>query len=564
MYISTVLLVAVCLSTGAWGTPLIKRYYDFDGNGVPDLCYQVCEQDIRCLLDDFTWTTVPSEQQFHSTTTTTSAAAVDATSTSTDVSTSASSTTDNASSSTSAAVASTTSNNQNPFTLPSTTSSEPSTSSSSTGVDAVSTSSSLTSSMSTSTSSLTLSFTSTASPASIVSMSTPSVGILMPSSSSSSSSTSSSNTQQSYGASQSASSTTSIRGPLPSGSLPPYAQFKVDQGTKWNVELVGQLQFTGKLGENHLIGDKCRTGKIGDKVIWNCGDMFCKGGAQPCGFSMGPAFYGTDDVMTVNTTGINSVSDNEFVRPWSGDEGIQPPFKIWGMDTSNVVAINETHGVAYAFEIWRNGPDGSFENRGNAVASVTLGDDRPIATRVGPLLTGPDAIQLGLLAILRDGDYVYIYSEGGPSNTIVGRVAASDDVFDADNYEFLQFGTNDTWVPGIPSKDTQAVGMTTASRQGHFACGVYGSVVFNNYLNKYMILCGQWLVAVYIYTSDTPWGPWSEQYLLMNGGIAGGSYGQMIHTEYSPDGDGSDKSWYFSMGPNSYFNMFKVTFDYDD
>jgi len=275
---------------------------------------------------------------------------------------------------------------------------------------------------------------------------------------------------------------------------------------------------------------------------------------------MGPAFYGTDSVMVVDTTGITDVADNTFNRPWGGDRAPASPFKSWGMYPSNVAPINSTHGVVYATEYWRNAPDGSTLGRGNTVSSVTLGDTRPIATRMGPLLTGPKPVSLGLVAILRDGKYIYIYSGGGPSKIILGRVGASDDVFDASKYEFLKFGTSNTWITGIPAADTTEVGATTANAGGQFGCDVWGSVVYNNYLKKYVMLCGLNLDMVNMHISDTPWGPWSAQYSIASGGKLTGSYGAMIHPEYSPGG--SDKSWYFSIGPNYGFFMYKVTFDY--
>lgn len=324
---------------------------------------------------------------------------------------------------------------------------------------------------------------------------------------------------------------------------------------------MGDLKFTDVLQKRGLRGDNCRTGKIGDKVIWNCGDMMCGDDLALCGFSMSPAFYGTDDVMLVNTTGIKNVAENNFVQPWSGDQKFSQPWKNWGMYTSNVAPINSTHGVVYGWEHWRNGPGASYLNRGNSVSAVTLGDDRPVATRVGPLLTGPHAIMLGLLAILRVDDYIYVYSGGGPSHTTVGRVNASDDVFDADKYEFLKFGTNDTWISGIPSNTTKEVGAMIENNEEADLCGVWGSVVYNNYLNKYIMLCGHYSETVDMYTSNTPWGPWRGSYQIAGGGNFSGSYGMMMHPEYSPSGK-SHKSWYFSLGPNWEFNMYKVTFDY--
>lgn len=230
------------------------------------------------------------------------------------------------------------------------------------------------------------------------------------------------------------------------------------------------------------------------------------------------------------------------------------------MDTSNVAAINDTHGVAYAWEIWRGAADGSYVDRGNVVASVTLGQNKPLANRVGPLLTGPNSIALGLLAILRADSYIYTYSIGGPSNVIIGRVQADDSVFDSTKYEFLQHGTTNTWLNGIPSTSTTNIGATTANSGGQFGCSVYGSVFYNDYLEMYIILCNIYMSFVKMYISNTPDGPWSAEYAVTssgNDGLLAGSYGSMSHPEY-----GCGREWYFSVGPNSVFQIFKVTFEY--
>ena len=284
--------------------------------------------------------------------------------------------------------------------------------------------------------------------------------------------------------------------------------------------------------------------------------MMCNPDYTVCGFSMGPAMYGTDDVMTINTTGIADINNNNFLSAWIGDPTPQHPQSSWGMDQSNVAPLNDTHGIVYGSQIWRGASDGSFVPQGNAVGLVTLGSDRPVATRIGPLLTGPDALGMGLLAILRDEDYIYLYTEGGPSRVVVTRVPATDDVFDASKYESLLVGTTD-WETGIPSTTDTQYGMTTANESGQFGCSVYGSVFFSNYFNKYVIICNIFMTSTNMYISDTPYGPWSEEYGLLSGWTG---YGSMAHPMYSPDG--SHKEVYFSQGPNSKFNMFKITFGY--
>ncbi|KAK0647941.1 hypothetical protein DIS24_g7232 [Lasiodiplodia hormozganensis] len=363
-------------------------------------------------------------------------------------------------------------------------------------------------------------------------------------------------------ASDHATTPTKFTSALPTGDLPDSATFKAQNGTKWKIEYVGDLQFSGTLGTKGLGGDKCRSSVLGDRVIWNCGDMQCAGDWRVCGFSMGPAFYGTNSVMVVNTTSVALVQDNDFATVWPGDPAPQAPQTAWGMDTSNVAPINDTHGIAYAWEIWRGAPDGSFVDRGNAVVAVTLGETKPIATRVGPLLSGPDAMQMGHLAILRDGDYIYSYSMGGPSGIMVSRVAASDDALDAAKYEFLVARRSDspTWkTPGtVPAPTSTEYGMQTANADGTFGCNVYGSVFYSNYLRKYVIICTAYMHFTNIYVADQPWGPWSAEYGLLEGWGAG--YGSHAHPEYSPGG--SHKEVYFSQGPNGPFNIFKVTFDF--
>lgn len=71
------------------------------------------------------------------------------------------------------------------------------------------------------------------------------------------------------------------------GSLPDPTTFKADNGTKWSIDYVGNLQFTGGSAVMATLGgDKCRTGKLGSKVIWSCGDMECGSDYTNCGFSM--------------------------------------------------------------------------------------------------------------------------------------------------------------------------------------------------------------------------------------------------------------------------------------
>ena len=347
---------------------------------------------------------------------------------------------------------------------------------------------------------------------------------------------------------------------LPTGTLPSPEKFKKQNGTKWMIEYMGNISFIGELADKNLVGDKCRSSVLGDKIIWNCGDMWCDFDYTICGFAMGPALYGTDDVMTINATGVTHIYKNDFLKPWSGDPEPELPSKFWGMDTSNVAAINDTHGVVYGFEVWRG--TGVDVRRGNAVAWVTLGEDMPIATRVGPLLTGPNAIEMGILAILRDGGYIYIYSAGGPSRLIVTRVLASAyAIFDASQYQSLEYGSDNVWSNTIPSANTTQYGMTTKQKNSKFSCLNYGSIFYSNYFNKYIIICNIYMVATNMYVSDTPWGPWSSEYGLLRGWRG---YGSMVHP-WASSGEGgaiggSHREVWFSQGPNTGFHMFRVDF----
>ena len=337
--------------------------------------------------------------------------------------------------------------------------------------------------------------------------------------------------------------------------LPAPSVFKTQNGTQWTLEYEGDLQFTQTLQADGLGGDKCRTGKIGGKVIWSCGDMMCSS-SKPCGFSMGPAFYGEPNSMVVNTDGITNVGDYNFATAWSGDPKPVAPQTAYGMDTSNVAPINSTHGVAYVWEITRGDPAGTISDKGPGVVSVTLGQNRPIATRIGPLLGGPSSIQLGLLAIMSARGYIFTYSIGGPSNIIVGRVKANDDVFDASKYEYLSAADHKTWIkPGaVPdSSSASKYGMQTANPSGSFGCAVYGSVFFSDYLGKYVILCNIYEYWVNMYVADTPHGPWSAEYGIQ-GGVMG--YGSMAHPEFGTN------PLYFSIGPDGPFHMYKLTLKY--
>ncbi|GAM83460.1 hypothetical protein ANO11243_014480 [Dothideomycetidae sp. 11243] len=336
--------------------------------------------------------------------------------------------------------------------------------------------------------------------------------------------------------------------------FPTADEWKAGNGTLWKVEYVGHLKFTDQMQAKQLQGDKCRTGNIEKTVIWSCGDMECGGDPNSCGFSMGPAFYGTGSVDTINTDGITDVNSNTFATAWDQDPPPVAPQTGWGMDTSNVAEINSTHGVAYVWEIWRSGSNDPIVNRGAGAVSVTLGQNRPMATRVGPLLSDASGLQLGLLAIMRAEQYIYVYSMGGPSGVNVARVTASDDVFDPTKYQFLVSGTQTWETPGsIPSADNTRYGMQTLDPSEKFSCLVYGSAFYNPTWKKYVILCNTFESVTMFYVADSPYGPFSATYTVLG---AWHGYGSHAHETYGVN------PLYFSLSPDGPFDLFKLTFNF--
>ncbi|CAD0105786.1 unnamed protein product [Aureobasidium uvarum] len=346
--------------------------------------------------------------------------------------------------------------------------------------------------------------------------------------------------------------------------LPDSDTFIRQNGTKWQIQYVGNIKFTGSIGELGLGGDKCRSSFLGGRHIWNCGDMECASDPFKCGFSMGPAFYGTKSVSVINTTAHANVGDFQFAPPWHGDPKPVPPQSQYGMDTSNVVPINATTGLAYVWEITRGAPDGSHLDQGAGVVFVTLGETQPIAKRVGPLLTGSDSVAVGIFAIARVQQYIYNYNLQGPfGNILVGRVEASDAALSASKYEYLLYPpdnkTAPIWTRGIPAaKDAANYGMRTTESSGRFACSQYGSVTWSRYFHKYMLMCNLFLDFTFFYLAENPWGPWTGGYKLLGDDSGWLGYGVSAHPRWST----KDNELYFSQGPSGPLNMFKLTFHY--
>ena len=131
-----------------------------------------------------------------------------------------------------------------------------------------------------------------------------------------------------------------------STNLPTPEEFLKDNGTKWNIDYVGNIKFTGPMGKEGLGGDKCRSSSFAGRDMWNCGDMQCDSNAKICGFDMGPAFYGTRQISVIDASAYSVISDYAFALPWPGDPKPVSPQTTYGMDTSNIVPINKTTGIA--------------------------------------------------------------------------------------------------------------------------------------------------------------------------------------------------------------------------
>ncbi|KAL5325306.1 hypothetical protein ACEPPN_006431 [Leptodophora sp. 'Broadleaf-Isolate-01'] len=293
-----------------------------------------------------------------------------------------------------------------------------------------------------------------------------------------------------------------------------------------------------------LTWDKGRTSVLSGTSFWNFGDVLAKDGLKD-GFSMGAAFYSTKaNILQVDTKDIKNVNGWDFAKAHSSDPPPQGNTPFWGMDTSNVAEVSPGVGVGFVWEIWR-AVTGEY---GAGMIKVTLGSNVPLANRNGPLITGADGIQVGIMTILNAEGYIYTYTNGGPSGLIIGR-SKLQNAFDATKYEFLQ--TNGNWVTGIPKSNDMSYGV-----QGNVHSDGQGSIVYSNYFRKYMLFTGAYGYYMNYYTSDTPYGPWSGQY-----GLAGRvGYGVNVHPEFSPGG--SHRVLFVSSGAGDGIMMYKLEFKY--
>lgn len=232
------------------------------------------------------------------------------------------------------------------------------------------------------------------------------------------------------------------------------------------------------------------------------------------------------------------------------------------MDTTNTAQVGPGTGICFAWEIHRK-PDGSYKDIGNAMLKVTLGPEMPVASRFGPLVTGPDRIQLGIMTIFNpnirntphaDG-YIYIYciGDGIWDSVIVGR-APVESAFDLGTYQFMK-ATGEWDAKGIiPQRGDTSYGM-----QGSPISNSQGSIVYNDYLGKYMLFCGTFARQASFYLSDTPIGPWSQNYPLLESHDAM-RYGVNVHPDLLPQSNGQELL--LSWGTNVVLTMYKLTFNY--
>lgn len=358
--------------------------------------------------------------------------------------------------------------------------------------------------------------------------------------------------------------------------------FGSQKGTKWTLDVLPRTDAGQNLGDgaiyfnsiNRLGCDKGRTSSLNGKVFWNFGDCLSVDGlaaGSAAGFSMGAAFYGdAANPLEVNTNGITSVSDWDFAKPWTDSPNPDPvstdPASIkYGMDTSNTAEISANEGIAFAWEILRGGQSSTDE--GLAMLHVTLGDQVPMATRKEGLITDSSKLQIGSMTVFNpnvknspkaDG-YLYMYSNSPTTygSVVVGRVPVAD-AFDPkmSNYQFLKTGGDWDAAGTIPDRSATGYGM-----QGSPVSNAQGSIMYNEYLGKYMLWTSAMASVGGFYLADTPTGPWSEFYqVLTKGADAPITYGMNVHPDLLPDSNG--KQLLVSWGTSAIITMYKLSFEY--
>lgn len=376
----------------------------------------------------------------------------------------------------------------------------------------------------------------------------------------------------------SATATPTAKAKAPAAKLPDDPnQFKSDNGTKWKLEFVPGTDAKQDLGDgavysntvSRLGWDKGRTSSIDGRVFWNFGDCMSVDGLEKgsaAGFSMGAAFYGSvEKPLMVNMTGFTTVQNENFAQPFTGKpnpDPVPPQDAQYGMDTSNTAQVAPGKGIGFAWEIFRTPAEGDIKDLGSAMFEVTLGDEKPIATRKRDLITDGSKIQIGLMTVFNPNlknspnanGYLYMYTTGAGmwDSIIVGRVKV-ESAFDPTKYQFMKM--NGTWdAEGvIPTKNDTSYGM-----EGKPVSNNQGSIMWNDYLQKYTLFTGQLGHTASFSTSDNPWGPWSKPYQLIT--LPNLTYGANVHPDLLPSSDG--KELLFSWGTAAIQTMYKITFNY--
>ncbi len=247
--------------------------------------------------------------------------------------------------------------------------------------------------------------------------------------------------------------------------------------------------------------DNGRTSTLAGQSFWNFGDVLDVDGLEN-GFSMGAAFYSStaDPILGVDMKNITNVNDWDFAKADPSDPVPNGNTPFWGQATSNIAEVTPGVGIGFVWEFWRD-PSGAHQDRGLGIIKVVNGPMVPIATRTGPLVAGPEVINVGWMTILNAEGYIYTYSNGGATGIVVGRAKLAD-AFDATKYEFLK--VDGTWSIGIPLLSDMSYGV-----QGAIHSDGQGSIMYNSYFKKYMLFTNAYEQFMNFYASDTPYGPWS-------------------------------------------------------
>ena len=150
--------------------------------------------------------------------------------------------------------------------------------------------------------------------------------------------------------------------------------------------------------------------------------------------------------------------------------------------------------------------------------------------------------------------YIYTYSNAGLTGIVVGR-AKIPEAFDASKYEFLR--GDGRWVQGIPKRNDIGYGIQTIGKeQNKIHSNGQGSIMYNQYLRKYMLFTCMFGHATNFYMSETPYGPWTTEYRLLDNTPG---YGINVHPEMSED----HRVLYISSGTmQNVISMWKVEFGY--